>query len=71
MQFMTSWERKGMIQGRREVLLSLLGEKFGIVPPTLSQQVQTIESSEELDRLLRQLIHANSLEEMGLDGKKE
>ncbi len=75
MQFITSWERqgitKGLLQARREVLLSLLGEKFGTVPPLISQQVQTIESSEALDRLLRQLIHANSIAELGLDGKKE
>ncbi len=67
MQFITSWE----IKARREVLLSLLGEKFGTVPPPISQQVQIIESADELDRLLRQLIHANSIVEMGLDGKKE
>ncbi|MBI1926178.1 hypothetical protein HYR99_18245, partial [Candidatus Poribacteria bacterium] len=85
MQFMTSWE----IKARREVLLSLLGEKFSTVPPTISQlleqlhekfgsvpettiqQVRAISSIEELSQLLRQLIHANSIEEMGLDGKKE
>ncbi len=75
MQFVTSWERqgitKGLIQARREVLLSLLGENFSTVPPTISQQVQTIESSKELSQLLRKLIHANSIEDMGLDGKKE
>jgi len=71
MQFITSWERKGMIQARREVLLYQLNEKFGTVPPSISQQVQIIESADELDRLLRQLIHANSIVEMGLDGKKE
>jgi hypothetical protein len=48
-----------------------LDEKFGSVPETTSQRVQSIESKEELDRLLRKLIHANSLAEMGLDGKKE
>ena len=67
MQFITSWE----IKARREILLSLLGEKFSTVPPTISQQVQTIKSANELDRLLKQLIHANSIEETGLDGKKE
>ena len=71
MQFITSWERKGMIQARREVLLYQLNEKFGTVPQSISQQVQIIESADELDRLLRQLIHANSIVEMGLDGKKE
>jgi polyhydroxyalkanoate synthesis regulator phasin len=54
-----------------DILLAQLNEKFGLVPETTSQKVQSIESKEELDRLLRQLIHANSIEEMGLDGAKE
>jgi vacuolar-type H+-ATPase subunit E/Vma4 len=74
MKFITSWERQGMIKGalasKREILLALLSEKFGSVPETTNQWVQSIESKEELDRLLRQLIHANSLTEMGLDGAK-
>ena len=79
MKFITSWERKaraegvakGVLVSRRETLLTLLSEKFGSVPETTSQRVQSIESKEELDRLLCQLIHANSLTEMGLDGTKE
>mgnify|MGYP001596326148 CR=1 FL=1 len=67
MQFVTSWEMKG----RRDTLLELLQEKFGSVPETTVQQVRAISSIEELSRLLRQLIHTNSIAEMGLDGKKE
>jgi len=74
MQFITSWERKGRaeeaLQSRREVLLYQLNEKFGTLSPTISQQVQTIASVEELDRLLRKLIHANSFAEIGLDGAR-
>jgi hypothetical protein len=78
MQFITSWERKGIEQGlsegllrsRREVLLYQLNEKFGTLPQSISQQVQTIASVEELDRLLRKLIHANSLAEIGLDSAR-
>ena len=67
MQFITSWE----IKGWRDALLEQLQEKFGSVPETTIQQVRAISSIEELSRLLRQLIHANSIEEMGLAGKKE
>jgi hypothetical protein len=78
MEFIPSWERKaraegvaeGVLASRRETLLALLDEKFGSVPKITSQRVQSIESTEELDRLLRQIIHANSLAEMGLDGAK-
>ena len=67
MQFVTSWEMKG----RRDTLLEQLQEKFGSVTETTIQQVRAIASIEELSQLLRQLIHANSIEEIGLDGKKE
>ena len=76
MEFITSWERKGRAEGiekgraeeARETLLEQLREKFDPVPETTTQRVQAISSVEELRRLLRQIIHANSLAEMGLDG---
>ena len=75
MQFITSWERQGIIKGeliaRRETLLDLLQEKFGEVPSTVAQQIEVISSKEELEPLLRKLIHANSFAEMGLDGAKK
>ena len=71
MEFITSWERQGALAARRETLIALLGEKFGPVPKTTNQRVQSIESQEELDKLLRQLIHANSIAEMGLDGARK
>ncbi|MBI1929262.1 hypothetical protein HYR99_34080 [Candidatus Poribacteria bacterium] len=84
MQFITSWERKGIEQGmkqgieqgraeeavrsRQEALLELLQEKFGSLPQTAVQQVETLSSVDELRQLLRQVVHAASLAEMGLDG---
>ncbi|MBI1930587.1 hypothetical protein HYR99_40865 [Candidatus Poribacteria bacterium] len=79
MEFITSWERKGREQGRaeetlrsrRDTLLELLQEKFGSIPETAVQRVEVISSVEELRRLLKQLVHASSLAEMGLDGVKQ
>ena len=75
MQFITSWERKGIIKGaltaRRETLLDLMQEKFHDVPATVTQQVEAISSKDELEQLLRKLIHANSFSEMGLDGARK
>ena len=79
MQFITSWERQGIIKGRaegellarRETLLDLLQEKFGELPSIVAQQVEAISSKEELEPLLRKLIHANSFSEMGLDGARK
>ena len=79
MQFITSWERQGIIKGRaegalmalRETLLLQLQEKFGEVPSTAVQQVEAISSKKELEQLFRKFVHANSFAEMGLDGTKK
>lgn len=70
MQFITSWERKGELTSRREILIRQLRVKFGEMPETTVQRVQNILTKEELDRLLEQILKANSLAEMGLDGVK-
>lgn len=67
MEFVTSWEKRAL----REALLMLLDEKFGDLPETATQKVQSVDSKRELDSLLRQLIHAKSLADMGLDGAKK
>ena len=66
MRFITSWERKGELKALREILLRLLKVKFDEVPPAVAQRVIAIDKTEELDRLLEQLIHAKSIEQMGL-----
>ena len=71
MQFITSWERKARAASRREILIRLLRVKFDAVPETTVQRVESISSTDELDRLLEKVIHANSLAEMGLDGTRE
>jgi len=79
MQFITSWEQKGIIKGRvegeliarRETLLDLLREKFGEVPSTIVQQVEAISAKEKLEEFLRRLIHSNSFAEIGLDGTQK
>ena len=79
MQFITSWERRaraegvaeGVLASRRETLIRLLQVKFDAVPETTVQRVESISSTDELDRLLEKIIHSNSLTEMGLDGARE
>ena len=79
MEFITSWERKGIERGRteealasrRDTLLEQLQEKFGDVPQTTVQQIEAILSVEDLRQLLQQVVYADSLQEMGLDGTGE
>jgi len=66
MRFITSWERKGELKALREILLCQLRIKFSDVPPAVEQRVLAIDKTEKLDRLLEQLIHAKSIEQMGL-----
>ena len=54
-------------QTKQETLLDLLQTKFGQLPTDISQHVSAIEQIEELDGLLRKIITANSLEDMGLN----
>ena len=70
MRFITSWEQKGIAEGElkalRATLLRLLKVKFSDVPPVVAQHVLAIDEAKELDTLLEQLIHAESIEKMGL-----
>ncbi len=65
-KYNTPWHRQGRLDARREILLRLLRVKFGSVSSTTEQRVLSIKSTEELDRLLEQLIHAESIEKMEL-----
>ena len=76
MEFITSWERKGLAKGLAEgrvegalvalrgALIMQLQEKFEQIPQAIEKNVQSIESTEKLSRLLAQVIHANSLTEI-------
>jgi hypothetical protein len=59
--------QQGIQQAKRDVLLTLLQTKFGQLPSDISQQVLAIDRIEEVDQLLRQILTATSLEEMGLN----
>ena len=83
MEFITSWERRaraegvaegvaeGMLASKRETLIRQLQVKFDVVPEAIVQRIESISSTDELDRLLEKVIHANSIAEMGLDGVNE
>ncbi len=59
------WE-KGRNGGRREILLNLLGKRFGPLPEKVRRQVETINSLDRLTELAERVLSARSLEEMGL-----
>ena len=58
---------QGLLEGKRQTLLALMGRKFGPLPSTAAARVGSIESVDELDRLLDSILTAENLEEMKLD----
>lgn len=54
---------RGIEQGRRQDVLDVLGERFGTLPPSLSDQLAGIADVERLRKLLRTAVSAPSLEE--------
>jgi len=59
-------ERRARVHDKQDVLLQLMGEKFGSVPEWASARVRGLRDAQALDRLLRKLIHADDLAAMGL-----
>ncbi|MBI1917073.1 MAG: DUF4351 domain-containing protein [Planctomycetes bacterium] len=64
------WEQKGEERGRteeaRRLLRLLLQEKFGPLSPEVSERVNGM-SREVIEQVLRAVIRANSLQELGLE----
>lgn len=52
--------------GKRELLLDLLGRRFGPLPQATVQRVQALTSPEELSRLAERVLDARSLDELEL-----
>ena len=58
--------KEGMEQGAREVLLRLLGQRFGRVPVSVRRRIVEIDSVDSLIRLAERVLTARSLEDLGL-----
>jgi flagellar biosynthesis/type III secretory pathway protein FliH len=57
---------EGLKQGARQVLLDLLGKRFGPLPQEVRQRVEGIASMDRLSSLAQRALSARSLEEMEL-----
>lgn len=53
-------EKRGKLFNQHSTLLRLLEHKFGPVPVSLRQQVETCDDSEQLDRWLDQILAATA-----------
>jgi predicted transposase YdaD len=59
-------QEKGRTQGAHQLLLRLLGKRFGPLPENVRRRVETITSLDLLTELAERVLSAHSLEEMGL-----
>jgi hypothetical protein len=58
--------RLARLEGRRELLLEQMTQRFGRLPAKVRRQIEEISSIQELRKLGRKVLRAKSLEEMGL-----
>ena len=57
---------QGAQRGARQLLLHLLGKRFGPLPENVRRRVEAITSLDLLTELAERVLSAHSLEEMGL-----
>lgn len=62
----TTWYEKGLEKGRRETLRELLEARFGPLAAPVLERLQQV-PAEQLTRLTRALLQAQSLHELGLE----
>jgi hypothetical protein len=61
-------KQEGVLAGERRALLRQLRTKFGELPQTVTDQVNALPSTEELEVLFDRILTARTLDEMGLSG---
>ena len=57
----------GAVETMQKTLIKLLNLKFGSIPQSVIQHIQTLRDIAQLDRLIEQIMTANSLQEMGIE----
>jgi hypothetical protein len=57
---------EGLVEAKQDDVLVLLWEKFGPAPAWVSERVRAVKDAATLDVLLKRVLHADSLEAMGL-----
>jgi hypothetical protein len=62
------YEIQGERRGKQRAALLQLREKFGELPERIEARIRAMETDAELEVLLRRILRANSLSELGLEG---
>jgi len=59
-------EQRGTIRAKQETLMDLMQLRFGPLPQSLMQRIQSIQEIDQLNVFLRRVITTTRLEEMGI-----
>ena len=57
----------GVIEAKQDTLIKLLNLKFGSIPHSVLQHIQTLRDTEQLDQLIGKIVTASSLQDMGIE----
>jgi predicted transposase/invertase (TIGR01784 family) len=57
---------EGLLQGTRRMVLRLVERRFGSIPARVQEQINTIASLDELERVADKVLVARSLQELGI-----
>jgi len=59
-----TWADRTRLEGRTEAILVVLRDKFGAVPPELTQRIYLTTDPADLDALLLRAVHATTLADL-------
>ena len=57
----------GAIETMQKMLVKLLNLKFGSIPQSVLQRIQTLRDTEQLDQLIGKIVTASNLQDMGIE----
>jgi hypothetical protein len=57
-------------RAKQQMLITLLGQKFAFVPDVVVAQIESTTNEEQLDDWLKQVLFANTLEQMGFISRR-
>jgi flagellar biosynthesis/type III secretory pathway protein FliH len=61
--------QEGVLAGEKRALLRVLHTKFGELPQAVTERVNALSSTDEVETLFDRILTAQTLDEMGLSGE--
>ena len=65
-QTLMRWERQFRIDGMRQMLVRVMEERFGPLPPAVHQSLDKVRNARTLEKLAGKILKAESLAQVGL-----